>query len=419
MKPSEQPPVSKHYFRLKGESAEEFVYELATKTFLVDWCYRNPKWEDGKEICDLLVAFDDVLIIWQIKDLKLHEGQYKIGKFQKNLRQLVGAQRNILNRQTAILLSNPRRGQEALNPRTISETYLVSAIVGSEANATPISASVNGQVIHFLTRESVELVLNELDTIRDFLDYLRSKEKLSRSGASIMVVGGEKQLLGAYLMSARNFSNYERGEHVLLPGIWEKCVGAREYADRKERNAVSYYWDNLINIAHSSGVPHYEIVARELARPNRLERRTLSKAFLDGKKRAAEWVGDPQSYRRTVILNGVTYCFLYSEDSSPNREQRFSELQVMSFVARGIYKDNPNVVGIATEKRQDDPPTYDFCFMPLPEWTADHQKRMDSIQARTGMLKDLKYGWTVEKEYTTLEKEPLDSEAESLGSGER
>jgi hypothetical protein len=57
-----------HYFRKKGQRAEAVIHSLATKTFLADWCYPNPKKPDGKELCDLLVVFDDTALIWQIKD---------------------------------------------------------------------------------------------------------------------------------------------------------------------------------------------------------------------------------------------------------------------------------------------------------------------------------------------------------------
>lgn len=52
-----------HYFREKGHRAEAIIHSLATKTFLTDWCYPDPKKPDGKELCDLLVVFDDIAII--------------------------------------------------------------------------------------------------------------------------------------------------------------------------------------------------------------------------------------------------------------------------------------------------------------------------------------------------------------------
>ncbi len=62
---------TKQYFQLKGKNAEKIVHDLALKTFMIDWCYLNPMIKSGKELCDLLVVFDNIVIVWQVKDLKL------------------------------------------------------------------------------------------------------------------------------------------------------------------------------------------------------------------------------------------------------------------------------------------------------------------------------------------------------------
>src|SRR4030043_2335371 len=103
----------KQHFTIKGKNAEGFVHELALKTFLTDWCYLNPVLPDGKELCDLLVVFDNVAIIWQIKNLKLDaNGRYKKAEVERNLRQLAGARRQLFDLKTPIELENPRRPRE-------------------------------------------------------------------------------------------------------------------------------------------------------------------------------------------------------------------------------------------------------------------------------------------------------------------
>src|ERR1043166_9158345 len=57
---------SPHHFQLKGKNAEQFIQQLANKTFLADWCYANPRLPNGKELCDLLVIFDTTALMWQI-----------------------------------------------------------------------------------------------------------------------------------------------------------------------------------------------------------------------------------------------------------------------------------------------------------------------------------------------------------------
>lgn len=124
--------IGRDYFFIKGKNAESFVQDLALKTFFRDWCYLNPQLPDGKELCDLLVIFDDIAIIWQIKDLKLDKhGKYKKSEVEKNLRQLAGARRQLLNLQKVIELENPRRGKEQFDPIIIREIHLISALLGA------------------------------------------------------------------------------------------------------------------------------------------------------------------------------------------------------------------------------------------------------------------------------------------------
>ena len=123
------------WFRIKGKKAEDFLHNLASKSFITDWCYPSPLLPDGKELCDLLVIFDDIAIIWQVKDLKLQpDGKYKQGEVQKNLRQLSGARRQLFDLNKPITLANPRRGKEAFNPKSIKTVYLISALMGEGEN---------------------------------------------------------------------------------------------------------------------------------------------------------------------------------------------------------------------------------------------------------------------------------------------
>ena len=122
--------------QLKGKKAEQFIHELAYKTFLTDWCYTNPEYLDKgirKELCDLLVVFDDIAIIWQIKDLKLDEiGKYKEQEIEKNNSQIIGAFKSMFKHRYPIELENPRRGKELFDPNKIKRTYLISALIGLE-----------------------------------------------------------------------------------------------------------------------------------------------------------------------------------------------------------------------------------------------------------------------------------------------
>src|ERR1039458_8573213 len=191
--------LARNYFDEKGRRAEAVIHALATKTFLTDWCYPNPKKPDGKELCDLLVVFDDIAIIWQVKDLKVDDsGQYKKAEVEKNLRQLSGARRHLFDLKVPIELDNPRRGRELFKPADIRVIHLISVLMGEGEGLFPFAEFLKDQHIHVFTRDFSGLILSELDTVSDFCEYLRKKEAIyigGRGESSSKVLATRAQLL--------------------------------------------------------------------------------------------------------------------------------------------------------------------------------------------------------------------------------
>ena len=390
----------KRYFDLKGKQAEEFVHILADRTFLEDWCYKNPKLPDGKELCDLLIVYDDVAIIWQVKDLKLGtDGLYKKGDVKKNIRQISGARRSLFDLKIPTELENPRRGKETFNPNSINEVYLVSALLGEPQYFSSFAETVNGQIIHVFTREFTELVLKELDTIRDFIDYLKEKEKLfSQSSIGITILGEEKELLAYYLSNMKSFKEFKKNSYIVITeGCWNDFVKKPEYLAKKQADEISYGWDSIINRAHTCG-GEYEKVAREMARSDRFERRFLAKSFFDAHIKSHNLPKDRNTFRRVIEMDGITYCFMFLDDPEP-RERKRNLLEAFCFIARGKYLKNKTVLGIATELKIRPQCSYDFCLIELNEWTTDQQKELERIQKETGFFLNLKMSQIHEDEY--------------------
>jgi len=396
--------ISKHYFKLKGENAEQLVNNLALKTFLTDWCYLNPMLPSGKELCDLLVLFDEIAIIWQIKDLKLDKrGKYKKSEVEKNLHQLSGARRQLFELKTPIELENPRRGKEKFDSATIKELYLISVLLGEGEDWFSFVEYIKGYTIHVFTRDFTQIILNELDTISDFTNYLRAKEALVGKDKQLIILGGEEELLALYLGNNRSFERLNEATRVMIDqGSWEHFQNSQEYKEKKKQDEISYGWDHIINRVHEAS-PEYEIVARELARPNRFERRVLSKDFFE-----AYIIADNDKqyplFRRTFALNGVTYCFLFADDTKP-RDYRKGMLKWMCYIARGIYKENRKVLGIATEKKASPTYSYDFVLLDMPEWTEENQKEMEKIQQETKILLNPVISIAHEEEYPKSAKD--------------
>jgi hypothetical protein len=371
-----------HYFREKGQRAEAVIHSLATKTFLTDWCYPNPKKPDGKELCDLLVVFDDTALIWQIKDLKVDEaGRYKKAEVEKNLRQLGGARRAMFDLRVPIRLENPRRGKELFNPDQIKTVHLISVLMGESEEPFPFFQFVKDKLIHVFTREFADLALSELDKVSDFCDYLRKKEAIDQN-KRVVVAGGEENLLAKYLENLHGFSWMDNYENILIDGtVWSALTRNPQFIAKKLEDQVSYGWDSVIDRAHDGTSEHYERLARELARPDRFTRRVISKSFLEAYGEYME--KKPPIFRRMTAFGDTTYCFLLMEDGKGPRERRKAMLQIMCFVARGIPPMNKRVIGVATEAENR---SYDYCVRIQPEWSAEDEANKLKIQQDIGIF---------------------------------
>lgn len=393
---------SKNYFQLKGANAEKVVHELATKTFLIDWCFLNPKLPDGKELCDLLVVFDDIAIIWQIKNLKLNKnGNYKEAEVEKNIRQISGTRRRLFDLKIPVELKNARRREEEFDSSKIKQLFLISVLLGEGEYFFSFVDEIKNYKVHVFTRDFTQIILNELDTINDFVDYLKAKEKFINANKSIVIMNGEEELMAFYLMNNRSFKRLENVDNVMIQdGSWKHLLNKPEYKAKKKADEISYGWDSIINRAHE-GSENYELVARELARPNRFQRRYLSKVFFRAHILAHK--DDKHNLlRRIMPTDGITYCFLFQDDPDP-RERRKAMLTAICWIARGKYQQNKKVLGIATEMKIRPTCSYDFCLMDLPNWTEKNQKNMEELQKDTGILINPIMSYAHEDEYPKIE----------------
>jgi hypothetical protein len=374
------------------------VHQLAQKTFLVDWCFPNPVLPDGKEICDLLIVFDESVIICQVKDLKLGKlGNHRQSEVEKNLRQLSGARRQLFELNTPLSFRNARRTISNFDPAGIKEVFLLSILLGEEAELLSGIELFRKLTIHVFNKTFTETVLQELDTVSDFIEYLRLKEALIRDQKSIMIMGGEEELLAFYLMNDRNFSRIEKATHVVFTeGSWNEFRNSAAYKSKKEEDKYSYGWDSIINRVHE-GSSEYELVARELARPTRFQRRFLGKCFLDAWMIASEdKIHD--AYRRVIPSEGTTYCFIFCCSEIP-REHRIEMLKIVCYVARGVFKENQKVLGIATEKPISPTCSYDYCFLDIPTWTEMNEQEVVKLRKQFDILNNPAVAKVEEVEY--------------------
>lgn len=300
--------LSKHHCRIKGQDGEEFLHGLAEDTFLADWCYTNPKLPTKKELCDLLVVDDCTAIIWQAKNLKLgKDGALRKSEAEKNIRQLSGARRQLFDLKIPVTLQNSRRVSERFEPGQINEVFLISVLLGDRPDHQDLITSIKDYQCHVFTREFVEIVLNELDTVSDFCGYLREIERVRGHVGSLILEGGQEELLGYYLLNERSLADLEGHDAVFLQGgSWEEIQRRPEYQAKRSADEISYLWDEFIDRAHTGDSVEYERIARELARPSRFERRCLATFYSDARVKARDISSSHNVFRRADA--GKRWC---------------------------------------------------------------------------------------------------------------
>lgn len=380
----------KHYFNTKGMKAEKLVQDLAEKSFLTDWCYQNPSLKPGQELCDLLVIFDEIAIILQIKDLKLKKGGELNKKYiDKNIKQVLGAYRKLFELKTPISLNNARRGSEVFDPTKIKETYLLSILTGEPAEFMSGVEEGREKYVHVFDREFTEIILNELDTISDFIEYLRHKEDLLNSNTQVIINGSEKELLARYLTDGHNFDKVKEYELAILEsGMWDSRLDNPQVKEKNEIDKISYAWDKLINIAHTCG-GDYEPIAREFARLSRFERRSFAHGLIEGFEKAQLKVDSDNLFRRLIAINGlITLVICYYDDKHQDKLGLKAQLTAMATIARCLVEDNTKVIGIGSDITKDFSGSFTFMYLDAPKIDEKLKAEAKKLQEETGIFKE-------------------------------
>lgn len=399
--------TNKKYFDLKWATGEEFVHNLAKNTFLLDWCFLNPLLPDKKELCDLLIVFDDIAVIWQIKNTKLTDReQIKEKDYLKNLRQLIWAKRALSEQHDVLTLENARGVSVTIETSKIREIHLIAAFVGDAPITHSPSEEMKDEVIRIFTRSFTEKILNELDTISDFIEYLRKSREFLMSSSRLMIDGWEEQMLGLYIHDNRDFSRISWDENtmcVLLDDFWDGVMDDPAYIQKRKDDKISYYWDRLIDMAFETYSPQYELVGRELARLSRLNRRIMAQAFSDAYWHTTE--NKIPFFRRVTQIDGVTFCILFHSsdwyDPEKYRVARKNHLETLMLCARWKeeFRGNKKVVGIAAECWSNGSHSFDFGLYVKEEWTEEDEESRLELQEETGIFRSPSMYQVQYKEY--------------------
>ena len=329
--------------------SERYLKVLCDRTFLSLWSYSGVYRDqisggrtDGKEVCDLLVIFENHIIIFSDKDcqfphtdrLDLDWNRWFKRAIQKSADQVWGAQRWIKQSQTRLFLDRSCTIPFPIDIPDLSKAKFHLIVVAHDnskrcqqelggSGSLMINTSIKGNAhyvndyggfplfigdidpsrtfVHVFGDTSLDIVLGTVDTISDFVSYLTKKERLLRSDA-VVIAAGEEDLLAYYLKNI----NEENGEHdfvipiscekkiqnlVFEEGHWEDFKQSPERKAQIAADRVSYVWDGLIEVfskhvmedtqyfTTAPSVKGTEPLLRFLAREPRFHRRSLSAAL--------------------------------------------------------------------------------------------------------------------------------------------
>ena len=354
-------------FNEKGSAAETLIAELCGDAFFQDFCFKNPyvgSGKDRKELCDVLVVLDDVAIIWQIKNIKLGEnGHFKQSDIDKAISQCRGAKRKLASLEK-IELTNIAGNAKTIDIRKIKEVYLIAAIEGGLAESGNFYADSEKGNVHIFFEKFTRYATKHLNTVNDFVRYLRNKERFLGDGKGLIISGGEEELLALYINNNRTFGNMEGSEatHIFLDteGSAAELENDEGY---KVKQVVDEHWGkawDLLIQKKSAGLPHEGDTSKPEDRDkflakmmghDRFERRILGKTYIDAAVEAAKGPDNETFvYRRYYPAKGVTYVFAFMGNLDGDNRARQNMLYVAALAAKKQFPKNNMVIAVVSER---------------------------------------------------------------------
>jgi len=378
--------------------AEKFVFQVCKKSFLSLWSYANPLGKNDKELCDILIVCEPDIIIISVKEVKVTKSKDVTIDWKRwikkavegSVKQIYGAERwiksasNVVRRDGTKGLALPKKEEQRIHR---------VAVALKRGKKVPIFYGDFGKgFVHVLDEISFKIILHELDTIKDFINYLLAKEEFYHFKTQTPLLAGEENLLAFYLIQGRKFP--DKYDSVFLDNnLWKGMIKKPEYRKKKKADKISYVWDILIDkisksilenkLEYSSSPSHGEIILRAMAQEDRFSRRILGKSFVGFIALSSKNI---LRARMVPGPSGILYVFLATPHTL-ERKYRRAEIETRCIVARGLNQDIDTVIGIATEQHKPRAGrSFDLYYFYKPDWTKKDQARMKSIQQTSGFF---------------------------------
>lgn len=366
----------------KGDLGEKAVNTLAFETYLKYWCFPNPKDEKGskKEICDLLILFRSTAIIISIKNYSFNGNyeRYFRSTLDKAISQIQGAERKLFNNNQSVYIKHPDLDEQKFNSREYTNIFRIVININTTPLFYPVGRMSKNGYVHIFNWESFFKLVIELDTIPDFIEYLKVRQDLFYNKEALLLLGKEEQwespvqqefikymdfdtkfdnqvilisgdemdLLADYYYNERKFgshffnSNYD-GLQIEIEGKWNKYISRKDVERKKVDDKLSYFIDEFVKreVLYKSDTYNIEI-ATELLSLSRFERRLAGKQFFDFVNKYENQNGFFTA-RRFGKIGDITIGFmLYGAQMEDEQVLKLMEILIEGYCIYNKYRDN-------------------------------------------------------------------------------
>lgn len=442
--------------------SERYLAKLAEKSFLNLWSYpslfRDQKESgrgDGKELCDLLVVcgrhiviFSEKTIAWPNGELGLAWSRWVKRAVRDSAKQAQGAERWITEHPDRIFLDRDCTVPFPINFPPTEDRVIHRVVVakgaaqecrkhfpdssGSLIIKPTIKADAHwlgkpceiepfaigdldpsGSFVHVIDDIALDIVMSELDTVRDFTDYLEKKVAFIRSGRLLQAYG-EENLLAYYAVRINDDGDHdfvlddEHGQIEIDRSRYNRFVGDPQYIAKKRADRISYLWDTLIEkftthmldgtsitpAGHDFDLRKNELGVRYMALQRRFARRMYGEAVRGalekGKMvniffRAMISTAEARENETGFFIFTIKYLD-WMEKKGGYEQYRLKRSEFAIVYAQGLLERNPHlerVIGISCEPPgQGRGSSEDLVYAEQTEWT-DESRRAIKLDCKT------------------------------------
>lgn len=336
--------------------SEEWAYNLCRDSFFSLFSFVNPIGKKGKELCDVIIICGKDIVLISVKEININltdnydvdYNRWNTRAIEDSVKQLNGAERFLKSVSSFKL----KGSEEEIELPIEKNLYKIALAIGGRGKF-PIPESIrNNGYVNIMDEVSFHSITLELDTVTDFISYLREKQtKLS----NVYFTGnGEEDLLAYYLFNEFNFP--EKTYLVFDEGLYKSLKKDKFYIKEKKERQESYIWDFIIN--HSA--------------QNHFTQNGYNTKSLNNLMKAHEIMAQETRFERVKLVNNLNeiiktnirariyfspsfnhVIYVFVSGKFNNQKERLEELDIRCMVAAFLMNKSAVVIGIAWEIKKD------------------------------------------------------------------